>query len=235
MANLGQRTEVFGGRNEILATYPGGISSVTVQVSDVGLTADEHGRKILPAGTIVGGINGSVFEDATRMVARGGAATLRTALPGGDNDVEFVAKTGGATTVAYVKPAPSAPLSVAVAGGNITVTLATNAPGDIVSTANDVKNAVNATGASAALVEAKNIQSDSGEGIVTEMPLTALTANANVPVADGVLYNDVDLTYGPRPGSMIIAGNINADKIPVLPTAAQKDAMKRLTFMSYQN
>lgn len=230
-----QGIEVFGGRNEILATYPGGISSVAVQVSDVGLTADEHGRKILPAGTIVGGIGGSVFEDASRMVARSGPATLRTALPGSDNDLEFIAKTAGATTVAYVKPAPSAPLSVSAGGGNITVTLATNADGDIVSTANDVKNAVNATPASSALVEAMNIPSDSGAGIVTELPQTALTSNANVPVADGVLYNDVDLTNGPRPGAMIIAGNINADRIPVKPTAAQKDAMKRITFMSYEN
>ena len=46
MGNLGQRTESFGGRREILATHKGE-SSIAVQVSDIGLAADENGRKVL--------------------------------------------------------------------------------------------------------------------------------------------------------------------------------------------
>ena len=235
MPNLGQRIETFGKRTEILATYPGAISSVAVQVSDIGLVADEHGKKILPAGTIIGGIGESVFEDGTRLVARHGDGMLVTSLVGMDNDISYIAKAPGAITVAYVLPVPSTPLSVAVAGAAITVTLETDAAGDIVSTANDVKAAVNAFAPAFALVEAKNIVGDSGDGVVTVMPVTALTFNAGVTVPDGVLWNDVDLTYGAYPGAMIIAGNINVDNIPFPPSAAQKTALRRITFMSYQH
>ena len=135
----------------------------------------------------------------------------------------------------YVKPAASTPLSVAVTGNNITVTLATDAAGDIVSTANDVKNIVNSNAVASALVEAKNIPSDSGDGIVVEMAQAALVSNAGVTVADGVLFNDVELTYGPRPGALLIAGNVNSDNIPAKPTTAQMATMKRITFMGYMN
>ena len=236
MGNLGARIETIGGRNEILASYPGAISSVQVQVSDEGLTPDEHGKKILKAGTIIGGIGGSVFEDGTRMVARSGAARLTTALVGDDNDLDFAALTANATTVAYVDPvSASATLSVAVSGNNITVNLATDADGKIVTTANDIKNLINSDASTNVLIEAKNVYADTGNGVVTAMPQTALTSNANVTVADGVLFNDVDLTYGPRPGALIVAGNINANRIPAKPTAVQMATMPRITFMDYQN
>lgn len=50
--------------------------------------------------------------------------------------------------------------------------------------------------------------------------------------AEGVLFNDVDVTYGPAPGAMIIHGFIAVDKIPASPDAAEATALKQITFIA---
>jgi hypothetical protein len=197
---------------------------------------DEHLRKIVRAGTIVGGIGGSVMRDQDLQVAEHGASTLYTSLPGYDNDLLYVALTSTATTIAYVDPgAPSTPISATAAGNNITVTLGTDADGKIVSTANDVKNIVNSTAATNVLVEAKNIVSDSGDGLVTAMPQTALVSHANVSVPEGVLFNDVDVTSGPAPCAMLYMGSVEVSRLPKAPSTAQIAALPRISFMDYKN
>jgi len=199
-------------------------------VSDIGILPDEHNRKIVRAGTIVGGIGGSVFLNQELHVAEHGNATLYTSLPGSDNDLIFIAKTAAATTIEYIKPAADTPISVAVVGNDIAVTLATNAAGDIVSTANDVMKVVNSSAANT-VVEVRNIVTDSGEGLVTTMPKTELVAHNSVPAPEGVLFNDVDVTNGPSPCAMLYMGPVELSRIPKTPTDAQIDALKRITFM----
>ena len=49
--------------------------------------------------------------------------------------------------------------------------------------------------------------------------------------AEGVLLNDVDVTYGPAPGAMILHGFVSLDKLPEAPTADAKGALPMIAFI----
>ena len=102
--------------------FPNHFVAIPVTVDDTGITADSDGKKIVPAGTIIGGVSASVLKDDTQLVCE--------------------------------------------------------------------KNSDGETGAAGAAVD-----------------------------AEGVLYNDVDVTYGTASGSMIIHGFIDLNKLPATPHA----------------
>lgn len=56
-------------------------------------------------------------------------------------------------------------------------------------------------------------------------------AKLNTVGAEGVLMDDVDVTYGPKAGTMIIHGFIAQDKLPEVPSADAKGALKQITFV----
>jgi len=120
-------------------------------------------------------------------------ATLSTNLAGADNDLKFTSKLkghfGNAIKVEYVDPdAASAELGVTVSGTTISVSLATGANKAITSTAANVKAAIEAVPAAAALVSVANVADNSGAGVVTAMAATAL--------ADGTGENQVIIEAG---------------------------------------
>lgn len=54
---------------------------------------------------------------------------------------------------------------------------------------------------------------------------------ANDATAIGILMNDVDVTHGPQPASVIVEGYIIEARLPVAPEAtAAKPAMKEIKF-----
>jgi hypothetical protein len=54
---------------------------------------------------------------------------------------------------------------------------------------------------------------------------------ANDATAVGILLNDIDVTQGPQPGSVIVEGYIIEARLPVAPEAvAAKPAMKEIKF-----
>lgn len=53
---------------------------------------------------------------------------------------------------------------------------------------------------------------------------------ANDATAKGILYNDVDVTYGPQPGALIEEAYILEARLPVAPVAAAKTALTKITF-----
>ena len=110
-------------------------------------------------------------------------ATLSTDLAGNNNDLKFTAKLkghfGNTIKIAYVDPdAANAKLAVTVSGTTITVSLATGADKAITSTAANVKAAIEAVPAAAALVSVANVAGNSGEGVVAAMAATALANGA---------------------------------------------------------
>lgn len=114
----------YGSTKEILK-FPDHYVALAVMVDDEGIAPNENGKKIVPKGTIVGGISGSVIDDLTIHVGE-----------------------------------------------------------KIVFTAGDPQ----------------------GEP-PTEDTWSAIGA-------EGVLKNDVDVTYGPKEGAMVIHGFIAIDKLP---------------------
>ncbi len=58
-----------------------------------------------------------------------------------------------------------------------------------------------------------------------------LVTEKNDADAEGVLLNDVDVTYGPAPGAMILHGFVATDKLPDEPTADAKGALPMIKFI----
>ncbi|HZG16958.1 MAG TPA: hypothetical protein VE710_18360 [Candidatus Bathyarchaeia archaeon] len=54
---------------------------------------------------------------------------------------------------------------------------------------------------------------------------------ANDATAEGVLFNDTDVTHGPAPGAAIIHGFIATGKLPAAPSAEAVTALKQITFV----
>jgi hypothetical protein len=49
--------------------------------------------------------------------------------------------------------------------------------------------------------------------------------------AEGILFYDVDVTYGPAPAALLIHGFIDETKLPVAPTTDSKTALKQVVFL----
>ncbi|MFD1203584.1 hypothetical protein ACFQ38_00335 [Sporosarcina contaminans] len=54
---------------------------------------------------------------------------------------------------------------------------------------------------------------------------------ANDATAKGILYNDVDVTEGPQPGSLIVEAYILEDRLPAAVDALAKAELTEIKFM----
>lgn len=68
-----------------------------------------------------------------------------------------------------------------------------------------------------------------GGGFLADDTKKAVKANDNT--AEGVLFNDTDVTYGPASGAALIHGFIATEKLPEAPTADAIAALKQITFL----
>lgn len=68
-----------------------------------------------------------------------------------------------------------------------------------------------------------------GGGVLASETVKATAVNG--AGTEGVLFYDVDVTYGPAPGALTIHGFIDLDKIPAAPTAEAIAALKQITFL----
>lgn len=68
-----------------------------------------------------------------------------------------------------------------------------------------------------------------GGGFLASESVNAVKANDGT--AEGVLFNDTDVTYGPAPGAALIHGFIDLDKLPEAPDALAIAALKQITFL----
>ena len=57
---------------------------------------------------------------------------------------------------------------------------------------------------------------------------------ANGATAEGIVYEDVDVTTGDMPGSVVLSGVVYTDRLPTAPVAAAKTALegKGFTFIT---
>ena len=126
-------------------------------------------------------------------ISRLGHATLTTAFDSVEQNIKFTAVShgtpGNGVSVAYVDPgAASSALAVNVVGSDITISLETDADGKIVSTAQDIVNAIrNHAGIPAAtdLVNASLLDYTQGGGeVVNPMALTYLTGGDDALTGD---------------------------------------------------
>lgn len=109
-------------------------------------------------------------------------AALTTALTGTNNDLTYSSvnrgPAGNDISVRYVVAGNSTALSVSVSGKDITVNVATDSGGAATSTAAQIRTAVLAATAAAALVSVANATGNDGTGVVTALARTSLTGGA---------------------------------------------------------
>ncbi|MEC0269404.1 hypothetical protein [Paenibacillus anseongense] len=72
-----------------------------------------------------------------------------------------------------------------------------------------------------------------GNGILTDQTKKAKKAvtTTGVSNAEGVLFTDVDVTYGPAAGAMLIHGFIDLAKLPTPPAPEEIAALNQITFL----
>ena len=106
-------------------------------------------------------------------------AIMSTDFSGDHNDLEFTAVDPGVggndIIISYVNTGANADLAIDVTGATITVTLATDVDGNIVTDASQVASLINGTAASMALVTARLPEGDQGENKVEAMAPTSLS------------------------------------------------------------
>lgn len=100
---------------------------------------------------------------------------LVTSVPVADANLVFQSVAGGLVVVEYVALETAGALSVGVVGNKITVTLATDASGTVLSTASQVAAAITASGPASALVTAALAPDNDGTGVVMVTPPRTLS------------------------------------------------------------
>lgn len=175
-------------------------------------SADGDGKKIVPAGTVIGRV------PATKLWGPVTAPAFATVTVQG---ITLTAKEAGirGNSLAVVLADPSgasAALSVAVANGVITVSLATNSESAITSTAADVVAAINAHYSASDLVTA----SGDATSALTAVASTALTGGAGPKVGSdtadmyALLVNEEDVTEGDQMSSAVDIARVHVDRVP---------------------
>lgn len=239
----------YGNKKEILK-FPDHYVAVAVTVDDKGVVA-ENGKKIVPAGTIVGGKNNPVLENLDELVVEKNtvpqyASLVTNFLDNSDDPVDdanllFKAKEigvdGNGISIALVDPGEATQtLAVSVSGSDISISLATGADSAITTTATLLKAAIEADDTAKNLVSVEFAEPFAGEagtgaGVVQAIAKTALAGGVDGTGAnaEGVLLNDVDVTYGPAPGAMVIHGFIDLNKIPEEPD--EEVNLPQITFL----
>lgn len=125
-------------------------------------------------------------------------AVLTTSLVGDNNDLTFTAvppgTAGNGIAIIYSDPfANDSPLSVSVSGLTITVSLETNGSGTIISTAQQVMDAVNASQEAARWVSAALATGSDGSGVVTAMGSSGLSGGSTATTESFTEVSLVDL------------------------------------------
>ncbi len=176
---------------------PDQTAPITVGPSSiVGLVgAATNAQAAVAAKLAVGQGNAGLTFTAAAQVA---ALIARLEVGAGNAGLEFAADAAGAAgntiTVALADPgANSSPLTVAVAGRDITVSLATGNAGAITSTGAEVLAAVNAHAGASALVTAADAAGSDGTGTVAAHAKTALAGGADARPQGGVAGNGITL------------------------------------------
>ncbi len=216
--------------------------AINVLVDDDGVKVNPDGKKIVPAGTIVGGKKQPVLTNRGEPVVKKNTQAvfakleLDNASSDANSKVTITAKEAGVAgdsiKVEFLDPGDSSQaLSVSIVGDTIVVSLATGANSEITSTAAQVATAINEHDVANQLVSAE--ASGDGSTVVEEHAAKALSGGSDGTgyLAEGVLLYDVDVTHGANTGAMLIHGFVLLERLPEDPCADAIAALKDITFV----
>ena len=216
--------------------------AINVLVDNTDVEVNSDGKKIVPAGTIVGGKTQPVLTNRGEPVVKKNTQAVKANLeldnanPDANSKVTITAKEAGVAgdsiKVEFLDPGDtSQALSVSIVGDTIVVSLATSADSVITSTAAQVATAINEHLVANQLVSAE--ASGDGSTVVEAHAATALSGGSAGYLAEGVLLYDVDVTHGANTGAMLIHGFVLLDRLPEPPCADAIAALKKdITFVA---
>ena len=243
--------QTLTGFDKTLVLYQDGYMGrpVTVDKNTVtGLQPNAAGRYIIPQGTYLTGVNGSLLENpqqkaiAANVTEAHSVATI-------NSSVDITVKESGViaykfSLVKATTGSPVDPEDTSVKGSiaydastkKFTITLAVNKSGTIISTYDDVVALINnditantfVTAALSAGVKGTTLATVTASDVTT----TAAEGSAEVVtgIIDGILLHSTDVTDGEEFAAMMYAGYVNMDNMPTVPSTAVKTALPRITF-----
>ncbi len=225
--------ETFTNHKEILKFNE--FVATVVTVGDTGVSANADGKKIVKAGTVIGGSSKKVLENPGEAVvdkvtpAVKATKTIGTTTSGIVYTANVAGTDGNNISIKLVDPGTTGDLGVVVTGSDIVVNLKYTSA--LASTALEVVAALNTNKDASALITAAPLTT--GEGVVAAATKTSLAGGADIAVAnyaEGVLLYDVDVTNGPREGSMVIWGFIDLAKVDPVDSTVMT-ALPKITYL----
>lgn len=218
--------------------------SIPVMISNTGIEANSDGKKIVPAGTILGGALADVSAGA---VAADGAVAAEGILLN-DVDVTDGAEVG-ALLVQGVVDVSKLPVAPTIAQMEQLKQI-TFVGGEAADSVNDVDFMISKSGFVAVpiKVSATGVEANAaGKKIVSAGKVlgaalandngavaasTAATDNSNNPTpAEGILLYDVDVTDGKADGMLLVQGVVDASELPAAVNAYQRGTMPGIVFV----
>ena len=225
--------ETFTNHKEILKFNE--FVATVVTVGDTGVSANADGKKIVKAGTVIGGTSKKVLENPGETVINKVTPAIKATKTIGTttSGIVYTANAAGAAgnniSIKLVDPGAAGNLGVVVTGTDIVVNL--KYASALASTALEVVAALNADKDASALITAAPLTT--GEGVAAAATKTSLAGGADIAVAnyaEGVLLYDVDVTNGPREGSMVIWGFIDLAKVDPVDSTVMT-ALPKITYL----
>lgn len=243
-------SKAVDGFDKTLVLYRDGYMArpITVDKNTVsGLAADSEGRYIIPQGTYLTGVSGSLLDnpqqlakEATITEARATATINSSVVVNAKESGELVYKFALVKATSSVPDKPDDGVNGSIAydatAKKFTITLAVNKSGTIISTYGDVVALINNdTVANTYVVAslASGVEGTTKAAVTAADVATAAATGATETVTgiiDGVLYHSVDVTDGESPATLMFAGSINEDNMPSVPSTAVKNALPRILF-----
>lgn len=219
---------------------------VTVDKNTIsGLQANDSGRYIIPQGTLLTGASGSLLENPQQKAIQA-TVTETQATATINSSVVVTAKTSGALVYKFslVKntkaisgttiSVPSGSISYDSTGKKFTITLDVDKSGNVLTTYGDVVDLINNDIIANSFVEAKMATGVKRKTVAAVTSADVATASGDdeevTGLIDGVLRHSVDVTDGEDVAAMMIAGYINVDDMPVVPSAAVKAKLPHIVF-----
>lgn len=198
-----------------------------VTVGDTDIVANTDGKKIVPAGSILGSAgNVPILLDENQLAKECNTpSTPATAIISFGVPVAEDTITVGTHVFTYVASNPAAGQFTSAAE----LTALINATDDF--TAVNADGTITVTSVLEGTAANSLAHAKTGTGTETISAFTGGTDGTGL-TAEGVLLEDVDVTYGPASGSMVIHGFVDISKLPEVPSVAAKTALTgRIVFL----
>ncbi len=213
---------------------------VTIDATDV---PEVVGKKIMKAGTPIGGKSGTILLEGKKAESKLADAEPAYLVTGDEdnNKIKWIAVmpgTVGHSIKIKIEAGGTEDTTVEVGKDSnfdvITVKAKKTDPSTIIATAAEVKAKVEAHADAKKMVTCELV----GDGSVAVVAVSATAldggADATVANAEGILLKDVDVTNGDREGAMLIWGFVDVSKIDQsIPISGDNGLVKQLPKITF--